>query len=132
MTGSMPNNLRPIDKPWTEARAGDVLAVTESQAELLLVMRIRAEAAGFAYLDLDHAAGLASGHSSKIFQPGFRRTLGPSTLDRLLKALGLRLAVVAGDPPVPSRPKNYRQDRHPLVSKHLPSRNGHLHPEISA
>jgi hypothetical protein len=117
----MPNDLQVLDRPWTEAQAGDVLTVTDRYEDLVLALRTRAEAAGFNYLDLDHVAGLTRGHCGKIFSPTRGQNFGAISLPALLRALNLKLAVIAGEPPVPPQPKNYRQDRHPLVSPHLPA-----------
>lgn len=121
------NELRPIDKPWTSARPGDVLAVTNCYDEIMLALRTWAQANNFAYLDLDYTAGLTTGHCSKFFGPGCSRTISPLTLHRLLKALKLKIAIVAEEMPIPSRPKNHSQDRHPLNSPHLPPRDGSPH-----
>jgi hypothetical protein len=126
--GPLPNELCPIDKPWTEAQAGDVLTVTDRYEDLGLALRTRAEAAGFSYLDLDHVAGLAHGHCGKIFGRVPGQNFGAISLPALLRALNLKLAVIAGEPPIPPQPKNYRQDRHPLVSPNLPPRDDHPQP----
>jgi hypothetical protein len=118
----MPNELRLLDRPWNEARAGDVLVITDRYQDLVMALRTRAEACGFAYPDLDRAAGLAAGHCSKIFSPNHGKNFGPVSLNALLKALGLRLAIVADEAPVPSRLKSRRHDRHALDSPHLPRR----------
>jgi hypothetical protein len=127
MTGPLPNDLRVFDGPWTEAPAGAVLAITDRYDEFILALRIRAEAAGLAYLDLDHIAGFSSGVTSRIFGPAQSLGLGPLSMGRLLKALKLKVALVAEKMPVPPRLKDCRQDRHPLVSPHLPPRDDGPH-----
>lgn len=128
----MQNDLRVFDGLWSEAPAGSVLMITNRYDEFILAMRIRAEAAGFAYLELDATAGLSSGVTSRIFGPAQSLGLGPRSLDRLLKALKLKIAIVAEEQPVPLRAKDHRQDRHPLVSPHLPPRDDGSQPNIPA
>jgi hypothetical protein len=118
----MANELRILDRPWNEAQAGDVLAITDRYGELILALRTRAEACGFSYAQLDKRAGLPTGYSAKLFGPSHAKNLGPVSLNALLKALGLKLAIVADEAPVPARPKTRHQDRHPLDSPHLPRR----------
>ena len=118
----MPNVLRLLDRPWNEAQAGDVLAITDRYEDLILALRTRAEACGFAYADLDKAAGLTARHCSKIFGPAHSKNLGPVSLNALLKALGLKIAIVADEAPAPARPKVRHRDRHRLVSPNLPGR----------
>ena len=48
--------LKPIKCSWTEARPGDVLFVVEHYEELIGVLRRRAAALQFSYLEVDMAS----------------------------------------------------------------------------
>lgn len=54
---------------------------------------------GISQTDLDHAAGWAGGYSSKLFAHDYKKNFGVMSLQVMLEALGLKLAVVADDSP---------------------------------
>jgi hypothetical protein len=76
-----------------------VLGYVGSLPELVPLLAERRYALGITSLDLDAAAGLADGHVSKIECRSKR--LGHVTLPTLLTSLGLKLAVVESDEPLP-------------------------------
>ena len=117
-------DLRPTKKPWTKAKPGAVLAVSNSYEETLGALRRRKEALGFTNLEIDERMGLAAGHWDKIFGPRRRLNLGPLTWGLCLAALGLKIALVVDQNPIPTTPKNYSKiDRaggraNPAVGNH--------------
>jgi hypothetical protein len=70
------------------------LAVVHDYAQLHQALRDRAHCVGLSRLVLDEAAGLTSGHCSKILAPTPIKTLGMVSLGPLLGALGVQLLVV--------------------------------------
>ena len=105
--------LKPIKCSWTEARPGDVLFVVEHYEELIGVLRRRAAALQFSYLEVDMTAGFASGYTAKLLGQSRSKNFGPLSLGRMLGALGLQLAVVAKNNPVPFAPRRANQVRKP-------------------
>jgi hypothetical protein len=103
--------LRPIKRPWNEAKPGDILAIVDDLPWIMQAIRCRMDALGFSYLAMDEHAGLATGHTSKIMCGA--KHVGPLSFAVLLAACGLKLAVVADQAPTPPRPKDKLQDRHP-------------------
>ncbi len=77
-----------------------VIGYAANLSELATLLAERRYALGITGLDLDAAAGLADGHVSKL-ECGIKR-LGHVTLPTLLASLGLKLAVVESDEPLPS------------------------------
>jgi hypothetical protein len=104
-------DLQPIDCPWTEARPGDVLCLVEHYEELVGAIRRRAAALKFTYLEVDTKSGLPSGYCAKLLGPSRGKNLGPLSLGLMLEALGLQLAVVAKNTPVPFAPRRANQAR---------------------
>jgi hypothetical protein len=103
--------LRPIRRPWNEARPGDILAIVADLPSIVQAIRCRADACGFSLLALDQYSGLSAGHTSKIFCGD--KNIGPLSFAVLLAATGLKLAVVADQAPIPPLPKDKKQDRFP-------------------
>jgi hypothetical protein len=111
--------LRPIKRPWCEAKPGDVLQVVGSYHDLVASIRGRKDSLGFSNVVLDGFAGLPDGYVSKILST--KKILGPISLDVLLSALGLKIAIIAGEAPTSPTPKNFNQDRSPRTVQHAHS-----------
>jgi hypothetical protein len=126
-------DLHPTAKSWDQTDPGDVLAVIGEYHDLLVALRLRKEALGFSHEQIDERTGLNRGHFDKIFGPRRKCNLGPLSFGLCLAALGVKVVLVADQtPPPPVRVKDHRQDRHPLVSPHLPPRDDGSHPTIPA
>ena len=78
-----------------------VLGFAENHGELVRLLAQRRVDLRISQRALDDAAGLQEGYTGKI-ECGTRH-LGPVSLETLLAALGLRLAVVEADQPLPAR-----------------------------
>jgi transcriptional regulator with XRE-family HTH domain len=76
-----------------------VIGYATSLAELVALLAERRYSLGITSTALEAAAGLAQGHLSKV-ECGTKR-LGHISLPTLLSALGLKLAVVESDEPLP-------------------------------
>jgi cyanate lyase len=112
-------SLEPILKPWTEAEAGDILAIVGDYDDLIAALRRRADAAGFSYSSLEDRTGLQKGYCAKLFGPARARNLGPLSMRKLLRALKLKIVIVAEEQPVPLKPKARHRDRAPLPSAEI-------------
>ena len=76
-----------------------VIGFAVTLTELVALLAERRYSLGITSLALDAAAGLADGHCSKI-ECGTKR-LGPISLPTLLSSLGLKIALVESDEPLP-------------------------------
>lgn len=106
-------DLNPIDCPWTEAQAGDVLCLADHYEALIGALRRRKDAVGFSCLEIDDRTGLPHGYTAKLLGPSRIKNLGPLSLGLMLETLGLRLAVVVKNTPVPFAPRRENQVRKP-------------------
>jgi hypothetical protein len=70
-------------------------------AELVDAIAVRVIELNVQHLEIDHKAGLASGHTGKLLGPRPLKFYGPISLDLHLQVLGLR-SVVEPDPERPS------------------------------
>jgi hypothetical protein len=66
---------------------------------------------GISQTDLDHAAGWAGGYSSKLFAHDYKKNFGVMSLQVMLEALGLKLAVVADDEALPAITRRIVEER---------------------
>lgn len=73
------------------------LGVARDYGELVQIIDRRRCQLGLTHVDIDDRAGLGGGHYSHLISWRDRhgRSLGPSTLSRILSALGVGLTVVA-------------------------------------
>lgn len=108
-------------KPWDQTTRGDVLAVIHNYDELLMVLLRLKEARGFTHEELEHRIGIAAGTVDKIFGPRRIRNLGPTWFGLFLAGLGITLAVVVDEVPVPTRPRRHSQARPTLNAHQLPA-----------
>lgn len=107
--------FRPISGPWSEAKVGDVLGVVADYRALLTTLRLRADACGFSYSEIERRSGLPTNYLGKLFGPRPCRRLGEKSLAALLEVLGLKIALVVDCVPAPPRvPKVRYRDRHPV------------------
>jgi hypothetical protein len=104
-------DLQPITTAWSEAKAGDVLAVADDYEVLLAAIRRRKDELGFSFAELDERSGLPDGYVSKLLGPSRIKNLGPLSLGLMLEILGLRLAVVAASAYAPRVRRNELQVR---------------------
>lgn len=70
------------------------LATIDSYEDLHQALRQRREALNISFETLDRAGALTSGHSSKLLSPSKIKRATFATLDFLLPALGLKLALI--------------------------------------
>ena len=61
---------------------------------LVDALRDRADEMGFTRLELDHQAGLASGHSGKLLGPKRVKIFGMKSLGDTLGAIGCKLVLI--------------------------------------
>lgn len=69
------------------------LATVNGYQGLIAAIRARKEELRMSDRDLEELAGLTPGHVSKILTPGANRVLGPLSMGRILRTLGIDLIV---------------------------------------
>jgi hypothetical protein len=92
---------------WASAEAGSILAMLDDYSALVAALRSRKAALDLTFDEIEKRTGLTTGYASKLLSPTHIKTLGPLSMGLLLKTLGLRLAIVAGDRPRPGVPKRH-------------------------
>lgn len=86
----------------TDSPAPTILGMATNYGELIDLIVLRRKELGLSQIDLDDLSGLQSGYTGKIEawrHPRAGRGLGAVSLPLVLETLGLRIALVAEEPP---------------------------------
>jgi hypothetical protein len=93
-----------------DAMARLLEARIRDEAELIDALRARQHQIGLSDAGLEHAAGLAAGHVSKLLAPARRRSPTLATVDRLMSVLALSIVLVHDPSKMRGRPLPRRDD----------------------
>jgi hypothetical protein len=106
-------DMRVANRTWSEAQAGDVMVVTNCYEDILSALRGRKDGCGFTCIELEQRAGLPSGYVTKLLGPRRTKNLGPLSFDLMMGALGLHIAIIADEAPIPLTFRRENQVRKP-------------------
>lgn len=90
---------------WSRAEPGSTLALVDDYSGLVTALRKRKTALSLSGGEIEQRSGLAAGYVAKLLGPSRVKVAGPLSLGLMLQTLGLRLAVIAAEPPRPGIPK---------------------------